>query len=198
MKDFIAIEDYSSSEIQELLDLAENLKNEWKLQGNRQILTNKTLAMIFQKPSLRTRISFDMAMRHLGGDALYLSPAEIGLGKRESIADIARVMSGYVDALMARVFEHEHILELARWSSIPVINGLSDYNHPCQALADALTIQEKFGTLKGLNVAYVGDGNNVAVSLLHICAKLGANFAIANPEAFDLNERALKIGRAHV
>lgn len=195
MKDFIAIEDYSSSEIQELLDLAENLKNEWKLQGNRQILTNKTLAMIFQKPSLRTRISFDMAMRHLGGDALYLSPAEIGLGKRESIADIARVMSGYVDALMARVFEHEHILELARWSSIPVINGLSDYNHPCQALADALTIQEKFGTLKGLNVAYVGDGNNVAVSLLHICAKLGANFAIANPEGFDLNERALNSGK---
>ncbi|UCH59009.1 MAG: ornithine carbamoyltransferase [Anaerolineales bacterium] len=195
MKDFIAIEDYSSSEIQELLDLAENLKNEWKLQGNRQILANKTLAMIFQKPSLRTRISFDMAMRHLGGDALYLSPAEIGLGKRESIADIARVMSGYVDALMARVFEHEHILELARWSSIPVINGLSDYNHPCQALADALTIQEKFGTLKGLNVAYVGDGNNVAVSLLHICAKLGANFAIANPEGFDLNERALNSGK---
>lgn len=195
MKDFVAIEDYSSSEIQELLDLAVNLKNEWKLQGNRQILTNKTLAMIFQKPSLRTRISFDMAMRHLGGDALYLSPAEIGLGKRESIADIARVMSGYVDALMARVFEHEHILELARWSSIPVINGLSDYNHPCQALADALTIQEKFGTLKGLNVAYVGDGNNVAVSLLHICAKLGANFAIANPEGFDLNERALNSGK---
>lgn len=195
MKDFIAIEDYSSSEIQELLDLAENLKNEWKLQGNRQILANKTLAMIFQKPSLRTRISFDMAMRHLGGDALYLSPAEIGLGKRESIADIARVMSGYVDALMARVFEHEHILELARWSSIPVINGLSDYNHPCQALADALTIQEKFGTLKGLNVAYVGDGNNVAVSLLHICAKLGANFAIANPEGFDLDERALNSGK---
>jgi len=195
MKDFIAIDDYSSSEVQDLLDLAVRLKKEWRSEGNQQILENKTLAMIFQKPSLRTRISFDMAMRHLGGDALYLSPAEIGLGKRESIADIARVLSGYVEILMARVFEHEHILELARWSSIPVINGLSDYNHPCQAMADALTIYEKFGNLKDLNVAYVGDGNNVAVSLLHICAKLGANFTIASPEGFDLSEKALNTGK---
>ncbi len=106
--------------------------------------------MIFQKPSLRTRVSFDMAMRHLGGDALYLSPAEIGLGKRESIADVARVISGYVDVVMARVFDHQHVLELARWADIPVINGLSDYNHPCQAAADALTIQENLGKLKDL------------------------------------------------
>lgn len=195
MKDFLAINDYTSSEIQELLDLAIQLKEEWKREGNKPILKNKVLAMIFQKPSLRTRVSFDMAMRHLGGDALYLSPAEIGLGKREAIADVARVMSGYVDALMARVFEHEHVLELARWSTIPVINGLSDYNHPCQALADALTIQEKFGSLKGLNVVFIGDGNNVAVSLLHICAKLGANFTIAGPEGYDLSERALNIGK---
>ena len=155
---------------------------------------NKVLAMIFQKPSLRTRVSFDMAMRHMGGDALYLSPAEVGLGQRESIADVARVMSGYVDAIMARVFDHEHILELAKWSSVPVINGLSDYNHPCQALADAMTIQEKLGRIKGLNVAYVGDGNNVAVSLMHICAKLGANFSIASPEGYKLNSEAVRLG----
>ena len=105
----------------------------------------RRVGMIFQKPSLRTRVSFDMAMRHMGGDALYLSPNEIGLGKRESIADVARVLSGYVQALMARVFEHEHVLELAKWADIPVVNGLSDYNHPCQGMADALTIVEKFG-----------------------------------------------------
>jgi len=195
MKDFLAVADYNSSEIQDLLDLAIRLKEEWESGGNSPILKYKTLAMIFQKPSLRTRVSFDMAMRQLGGDALYLSPAEIGLGKRESIADIARVMSGYVDALMARVFEHEHVLELARWSTIPVINGLSDYNHPCQAMADALTIQEKFGSLKNLNVTFVGDGNNVAVSLLHICAKLGANFTMACPEGYELSEKALSLGK---
>jgi ornithine carbamoyltransferase len=195
MKDFISISEHDSETIQELLNLAVTLKNEWKDGGNQPILKNKTLAMIFQKPSLRTRVSFDMGMRHLGGDALYLSPAEIGLGKRESIADIARVLSGYVDILMARVFEHAHVESLAEWSDIPVINGLSDYNHPCQAMADALTIQEEFGSLKGLNVTFIGDGNNVAVSLMHVCAQLGANFTIANPEGYDLSEKALAVGK---
>ncbi len=164
MKDFLAISDYPPAELQSLLDLAVRLKQERNTGGNQPVFRGKVLAMIFQKPSLRTRVSFDMAMRHMGGDALYLSPQEIGLGKRESIADVARVLSGYVDAIMARVFDHEHILELAKWCSIPVINGLSDYNHPCQGMADALTIQEKFSKLKGLNVTFVGDGNNVAVS----------------------------------
>jgi ornithine carbamoyltransferase len=195
MKDFIAVADLSPEEIQGLLDRAVQLKTEWKAGGNPPLLKNKVLAMIFQKPSLRTRVSFDMAMRHLGGDALYLSPQEIGLGKREAISDIARVMSGYVDVIMARVFDHEHVLELARWSEIPVINGLSDYNHPCQALADALTIQEKFGRLRGLKVAYVGDGNNVAVSLSHICAKLSADFAIASPRGYELRPGAAEIAR---
>ena len=193
MKHFLAISDLSSGEVQDLLDLAIKLKDEYFKKGNPPYFKGKVLGMIFQKPSLRTRVSFDMAMRHCGGDALYLSPNEIGLGKRESIADIARVMSGYVHALMARVFDHEHVLELARWSEIPVINGLSDYNHPCQGLADALTIQEKFGKAKGLNVAYVGDGNNVAVSLMHVCAKLGWNFTIANPEDYDISPKAVKI-----
>ena len=195
MKDFLAVADFTGEEIQSILDTAVELKEEWKKKGNSPLFKDKVLAMIFQKPSLRTRVSFDMAMRHLGGDALYLSPAEIGLGKRESIADVARVVSGYVDAIMARVFDHEHILELAKWSEIPVINGLSDYNHPCQAAADALTIQENFGSLKGINVSYIGDGNNVAVSLMHICAKLGANFTIANPEGYGVDPEAVALGK---
>ena len=191
MKDYLAIADYSPEELQELLDLSIKLKKEFQNGGNQPILQGKMLAMIFQKPSLRTRVSFDMAMRHVGGDAIYLSPAEIGLGKRESIADIARVLSGYVEVIMARVFSHDHVVELAKWADVPVINGLSDYNHPCQALADALTIYERYGKLKGLKVAYVGDGNNVALSLLHVCAKLGADFTIANPPGFDMPEEAI-------
>jgi ornithine carbamoyltransferase len=195
MKDFLAISDYSPAEVRDLLDLAVKLKKEYFQKGNQPIFQGKVLGMIFQKPSLRTRVSFDMAMRHCGGDALYLSPSEIGLGKRESIADVARVLSGYVQALMARVFEHEHVLELAKWSSIPVVNGLSDYNHPCQGMADALTVIEKFGDAKGLNVTFVGDGNNVAVSLMHVSAKLGWNFTLASPEGYDLDPKAVDIAR---
>lgn len=195
MKDFLAISDHSPDELYDLLDLAIRLKNEWKSGGNRPLLKNKVLAMIFQKPSLRTRVSFDMAMRHLGGDALYLSPNEIGLGKRESIADIARVLAGYVQAIMARVFDYQHILELAQWSDVPVINGLSDYNHPCQALADALTIYEHFGRVRDIRVTFVGDGNNVARSLMHICAKLGAHFTIASPEGYELDAASIELAR---
>lgn len=193
-KDFIAITDYSTTELQSMLDLALDLKKEWKAGGNQPILKNKVMSMIFQKPSLRTRVSFDMAMRHLGGDALYLSPSEIGLGKRESIADVARVISGYVDIIMARVFDHDHVVELAKWAEIPVINGLSDYNHPCQAMADALTIIENFGSMNDLNVTFIGDGNNVAVSLMNICLKLGANFTLSSPEGYDMLPSAIEIG----
>jgi ornithine carbamoyltransferase len=194
-KDFIAVTDYSPNELQAILNLAVDLKKEFESSGNPPILKGKVLAMVFQKPSLRTRVSFDMAMRHLGGDALYISPNEVGLGQRESIADVARVLSGYVQAIMARVFDHQHVVELAKWASIPVINGLSDYNHPCQGMADALTIQENFGNLKGLNVTFIGDGNNVAVSLMHVCAKLGANFTIANPEDYDIKPQAVELAR---
>jgi ornithine carbamoyltransferase len=194
-KDFLHISDLSPSETQELIDVSIQLKNDFFNGGNPPLLRGKVLAMVFQKPSLRTRVSFDMAMRHLGGDAMYLSPAEIGLGKRESIADVSRVLSGFVNGIMARVFDHEHLLELAQWASIPVINGLTDYNHPCQALADALTIQERFGTAKGLHVAFVGDGNNVAVSLMHICAQLGWNFTISNPSGYDISASAVEIGK---
>lgn len=195
MKHFLDITDLTPQEAQDLLDLAIQLKKEYFEKGNPPLFKGKVLAMIFQKPSLRTRVSFDMAMRHMGGDALYLSPNEIGLGKREAISDIARVLSGYVQAIMARVFAHEHVLELAKWSSVPVINGLSDYSHPCQAMADALTIQEKFGKAKGLNVTFVGDGNNVAVSLMQISALLGWNFTIASPEGYDLNPVAVEAVR---
>jgi ornithine carbamoyltransferase len=194
-KDFIAVSDYSPEELQGILDLSVDLKKEWQSGGNAPLLKGKVLAMVFQKPSLRTRVSFDMAMRHLGGDALYLSPAEIGLGQRESIADVARVLAGYVDAVMARVFAHDHVLQLAKWSKVPVINGLSDYNHPCQGMADALTIQEKFGNIKGLKVTFIGDGNNVAVSLMHIVAKLGGHFTIAAPEDYDIDPKAIEIAR---
>ena len=192
MEHFLDIIDHSAEELQDILDMAVRLKKEYFSSGNAPLFKGKVLGMIFQKPSLRTRVSFDMAMRHMGGDALYLSPNEIGLGKRESIADVSRVLSGYVQAIMARVFEHEHILELAKWSSVPVVNGLSDSSHPCQAMADALTIQEKFGKAKGLNVTYVGDGNNVAVSLMHISVKLGWNYTIASPVGYDLNPQAVK------
>lgn len=195
MRHFISTSDYTRPELMEILELARKLKQEWRQGGNPPLLKGKVLGMIFQKPSLRTRISFDMAMRHLGGDALYLSPNEIGLGKRESIADISRVISRYVQAIMARVFEHQHVVELARYASVPVINGLSDYNHPCQAMADVLTILEKFGRLEGLRVAFVGDGNNVAISLLHACAALGMHYMLASPEGYDMPEEALALGR---
>lgn len=196
MRHFLHIADCSPKELQNLLDTALTLKKEWKRAGrNKPILKGNVLGMVFQKPSLRTRVSFDMAMRHLGGDALYLSPNEIGLGGRESVADVARVLSGYVQAILARTFAHQHILELAQWASVPVINGLSDYNHPCQALADALTIVEAKKKLKGLSVAYIGDGNNVATSLLHICAKLGAHFTLAAPEGYDLPQAVVEAGQ---
>jgi ornithine carbamoyltransferase len=194
MKHFLDVSDYSPAEIQDILDLAIRLKKEHFSGGNKPLFKGKVLALIFQKPSLRTRVSFDMAMRHMGGDALYLSPAEIGLGQRESIADVSRVLSGYVQAMMARVFDHAHVVELAKWSSVPVINGLSDFSHPCQAMADAQTIIEKFGSLKGLTISYVGDGNNVAVSLMHIAVMLGANFVIANPDGYDMPQVAQATG----
>lgn len=194
---FLDIADFSAKEIQNTLMLADKLKREMKQGIFKPLLKDKVLAMVFQKPSLRTRVSFDMAMRTLGGDALYLSPQEIGLGKRESIADVARVLSGYVQIIMARVFEHQHILELAKWSKVPVINGLSDYNHPCQALSDALTIQEEFSSLEGLKVSYIGDGNNVAVSLMKIVTKLGANFCIANPEGYDMPREDIELARGY-
>ncbi|MCU0479810.1 MAG: ornithine carbamoyltransferase [Anaerolineae bacterium] len=189
MKDFLDFSSWSAKELFELIELAVHLKREWKSGGNRPILAGKVLAMIFQKPSLRTRVSFDVAMNHLGGHAIMLSPDEIGLGKRESVCDVARVLSGMVQGIMARVFEHTHVVELAQWASVPVINGLSDDEHPCQALADMLTIYEHFGQLKGLKFTYIGDGNNVAASSLLACAQFGMDFAIASPKGYEIPAR---------
>jgi len=184
-KDLISLADLSPDEIWALLQLALSLKAEWRQGGNTPRLAGKTLAMIFQKPSLRTRVSFEMGMIHLGGQALYLSPDEIKLGQRESIPDVARVLSRYVDGIMARVFAHADVVTLARWASVPVINGLSDYSHPCQALADLLTIYEKLGRLKGVKLTYVGDGNNVLHSLLFGGAAMGLHLVAATPEGYE-------------
>lgn len=187
MQHFLSIADFSAAELWQFLNKAKELKDELRTKGSNQpILQGKVLGMVFQKPSLRTRVSFEVGMLHLGGHALYLSPNEIGLGGRESVPDVARVLSGYVHGIMARVFAHSHILQLAEYSRVPVINGLSDYDHPCQALADLFTIWEHFGQIEGLKMAYVGDGNNVATSLITIMAKLGGHFSIATPAGYEL------------
>ena len=195
MKHLLAISDLAVPEFEQYLATAKKLKAEWRKGGNKPVLANKTLGMIFQKPSLRTRVSFDMAMLHLGGHALYLSPDEIGLGKRESVADVARVISRYVDGIFARVFAHQHVVELAQNSRVPVINGLSDWEHPCQALADAFTIVECFGKMKGLKVAFFGDGNNVARSLMFACALGGAEFVCASPRGYELDGKSVEHAR---
>jgi ornithine carbamoyltransferase len=191
MRHFLDLADWSSQELWHIMESARQLKAEWQAGGNQPILKGKQLAMIFQKPSLRTRVSFEVAMEHLGGHALMLSPDEIGFGARESIGDISRVLSGYVQGIMARVFEHEHLTELARYATVPVINGLSDYSHPCQAMADMLTIYECFGKLSGVRFTYVGDGNNVATSLAEAAGHFGLHFTIANPPGYELSEDIL-------
>ena len=187
MKHFLDLASLSTREMEYLLELALHLKMEWQIGGNRPVLQNKTLGMVFQKASLRTRVSFEMAMKHLGGGAIMLGPQEIGLGKRESVPDIARVLSSYVQGIMARVYDHQHVVQLAKYSRVPVINGLSDESHPCQALADVLTIHEHFGKLRGVRLAYVGDGNNVALSLALAAAHFGMTFTIASPEGYELD-----------
>lgn len=170
------------------------LKSEWKSGGNRPILANKSLALVFMKPSLRTRVSFEMGMVHLGGYALYLGPNEVKMGGRESVPDVARVLSGYVDGIMARVFAHDHILQLAQYASVPVINGLSDFNHPAQGLTDLFTIMEAKGKLDGLKMAYVGDGNNVTRSLMYGAMMTGMHFAAASPDGYTLTGQDYETG----
>lgn len=193
MKDFITLSDWSTKDLWYLIDLAVHLKFEWRSGGNRPVLGGKVLALVFQKPSLRTRVSFEVAMKQLGGDAIRLGPDEIGIGKRESIADIARTLAVYTQGIMARVFDHHYVEELARWANVPVINGLSDDHHPCQAMGDFLTIYEHFGRLEHLRLAYIGDGNNVASSLLLGAAHFGMDFTIATPESHQLPEDVLDL-----
>src|SRR3954468_17397032 len=182
MKDFIAIADHSPDALQHMLDVAKRLKKQLKESGrNDEVLGGKILAMIFEKPSLRTRVSFSAGMAQLGGTSMMLRGEEMGWGHREEVRDVARVIASMCDGIMARTFEHEKITTLAQWATVPVINGLTDYNHPCQAMADVMTIEEHFGKLSGLTMAFVGDGNNMTRSLASACGKFGMRFILATP-----------------
>ncbi len=192
-KDFLSVSDLSSRDVRLLISSAVDLK----ARGRSDILSGKSMALLFEKPSLRTRVSFELAMKQLGGDAIYLSPAEVGLGKRESVSDVARVLSGYVDCICSRTFSHATLETLASYASVPVINALSDVEHPCQTMADLLTIYEKKETFSGLNLAFIGDGNNVAASLVLGCALTGINFRIASPKGYELPEKFVKLAQEY-
>lgn len=183
-RSFLTLADFTADEITAVLDLADELKRERGAGVRRDTHVGKTLALLFQKPSLRTRVSFDVAMHELGGDALYLGPDEVGIGTRESIADVAAVLSRYVHGIAARVFGHDLVEKLVEYGDVPVINGLSDLLHPCQVLADLMTVRERFGKFDGLTLVYVGDGNNVAHSLMLGGAIMGLNVTIVTPAGF--------------
>lgn len=190
-RDLLSITDLSPEELSHVLETARALKVSLGQAQGERMLAGKTLALLFEKPSLRTRVSFDVGMRQLGGDCIYVSPAEVGLGTREPVEDVARVMSRYVDCIAARTFAQETVEQLARWADVPVINALSDGEHPCQALADLLTILEHKGRLEGVSLAYIGDGNNVARSLALAAGMMGMEFRIATPEGYELDEKTV-------
>ncbi|MCK5226053.1 MAG: ornithine carbamoyltransferase [Planctomycetes bacterium] len=194
MKNFLSITDCSTEELKELLTESAELKKLYK-SGKRDLsLAGKTLAMLFEKPSLRTRISFQVAMGDLGGNAIYVKPEDIGgIGKREPVKDIARTLSRYVNGIMARTFEHNTVTDLAEFATVPVINALTDQLHPCQAMADVLTISEHFGKIDGIKIAFIGDGNNVARSLGFAAAKLNMKLVIAAPAGYELDGESVEI-----
>jgi ornithine carbamoyltransferase len=194
-RSFTRVADWSTAELLEVLDLADELK---RLQGAREehhLLPGRTLGMIFQKPSTRTRVSFEVGIYQLGGMGLYLSAGDLQLGRGETVKDTAVVLSRYLDGIMIRTFKQSDVEELAAHATIPVINGLTDSSHPCQALADVMTIRERFGRLEGLKVVYLGDGNNVCASLMVAAAKLGMTFVAATPEDYRPDEEAVRIAR---
>jgi ornithine carbamoyltransferase len=190
-KDLLSVSDFSRNDIQSLISSAVDMKS----RGWSSLLSEKVVVLIFEKPSLRTRVSFEIAMRQLGGHSLYLSPAEVGLGNRESVPDVAQVLSRYADAIVARTFSHQTLEILASHAGVPVINALSDLEHPCQALADLLTIYEKKETLEGVTLAYIGDGNNVAHSLLLAASLSGVNFRMASPHGYQVREEILRLAQ---
>jgi len=193
MKDFISISNCETEQLNELLQLSSELKSLYKCGKRDMCLAGKTLVMLFEKPSLRTRISFQIAMAELGGTPIYVKPEDIGgIGKREPVKDMARVLARYAHGIMARTFEHETVIELAKYAEVPVINALTDWSHPCQAMADILTISEHKGTLEGIKIAYIGDGNNVARSLAFACAKLGMKLVVASPQGYELDEKSIE------
>jgi ornithine carbamoyltransferase len=198
-KNLVSINDLSQEEIWQIFDLSKSLKFKQKSGLPHRLLEGKTLGMIFSKPSTRTRVSFEVGIYQLGGIGMYFSQNDLQLKKSESIPDTARVLSRFLDGIMIRTFDHQDVIDLAKFSSIPVINGLTDLEHPCQVLSDLFTISEKKGTLKGLKLAFVGDGNNVAHSLLHGCAAVGINISIASPDGYKPNnfivEQALETAK---
>jgi ornithine carbamoyltransferase len=189
------VADWSRDELESVLDLADDLKQRERRREEHQLLPGRTLAMIFQKPSTRTRVSFEVGMTQLGGHALYLAAGDLQLGRGETLKDTATVLSRYVDGIMIRTFDQSDVEELAQHASIPVINGLTDISHPCQALADVMTIRERLGRIEGVRVAYLGDGNNVCASLMVACAKLGAPFTAASPEGYEVWPEAVELAR---
>src|SRR5437879_6861005 len=194
-RSFTRVADWSREDLLEVLDLADELKRLQQSREEHHLLPGRTLGMIFQKPSTRTRVSFEVGIYQLGGTALYLSAGDLQLGRGETIKDTATVLSRYLDAIMIRTFAQADVEELARYASIPVINGLTDSSHPCQALADVMTIRERFGRLEGLKVIYLGDGNNVCASLMVACAKLGMDFVAATPPGYRPDEDAVRLAR---
>ena len=194
-RSFTRVADWSRDELLAALDLADDLKQRQQRREEHHLLPGRTLAMIFQKPSTRTRVSFEVGMTQLGGHALYLAAGDLQLGRGETLRDTATVLSRYVDGIMIRTFAQDDVEELARHASIPVINGLTDSSHPCQALADVMTIRERLGTFEGVRVAYLGDGNNVCASLMVACVKLGADFVAATPEGYEPEDEVVGIAR---
>jgi ornithine carbamoyltransferase len=194
-RDFTRVADWSGAELERVLDLADELKVLQKRREEHHLLPGRALGMIFQKPSTRTRVSFEVGIAQLGGTGLYLSAGDLQLGRGETLKDTATVLSRYLDAIMIRTFAQEDVEELARHASIPVINGLTDSSHPCQALADVMTIRERLGRLEGVTVVYLGDGNNVCASLMVAAAKLGMNFRAATPKGYEPSAEAVEIAR---
>jgi ornithine carbamoyltransferase len=194
-RDFTRVADWTGEEIERTLDLADELKGQQKRREQHHLLPGRTLGMIFQKPSTRTRVSFEVGIAQLGGTGLYLSAGDLQLGRGETLKDTATVLSRYLDAIMIRAFAQEDVEELARHASIPVINGLTDSAHPCQALADVMTIRERLGLLAGVKLVYLGDGNNVCASLMVAAAKLGLNFRAATPKGYEPSAEAVEIAR---
>ena len=186
-RDFLSIQEWSTEELEQVLTVAADLKKKQQQGEAHPILRGKTLGMIFQKSSTRTRVSFEVGMWQLGGQALFLSSNDLQIGRGEPVKDTARVLSRYLDGIMIRTFSHAEVEELAAYADIPVINGLTDRLHPCQAMADLLTIREHKGSLKGLKMAYIGDGNNMVHSLMHGCAKFGMDISVATPTAYEPN-----------
>ena len=184
-KHFLHISDYNTDQIWEILNLSKELKTKFHNKENFKPFRDRSLAMIFAKPSARTRVSFETGFEWMGGHALFLGPNDIGIGKREAIKDISRLFSRYNDVVMARLFDHQHIIELAEYSDIPVINGLTDYNHPCQIICDILTIWEQKGSLDNLKICYMGDGNNIVHSWLQLASRLPMDFVCCGPEGFE-------------